>query len=173
MNITTAGNESEALEDADGAVDGGELESEAEQSDKSYIYVFVCGAVLNPGVYELLPDARAEDALNAAGGFAEAADLDAINLAEKVTDEMRLYFPYEGEDTVDAGEQEEQDLRININTATASQLKELSGIGDVKAAAIIEYRNEHGDFGSTEEIMNVDGIGESLYSQIKDDIRVE
>jgi competence protein ComEA len=167
--------------------------TETEQAQSAYdsttgeavIYVFVCGAVQNEGVYELPVNARADAALKAAGGFSENADTSAVNLAGTLTDGQQLYFPEIGEaidgdsvvsqngsaNNLDADSQ--GDERINLNTATKEQLTSLSGIGDVKAENIIAYRDKNGSFQNTEDIMNVDGIGQALYDKIKDKIYVE
>jgi competence protein ComEA len=145
------------------------------------IYVFVCGAVQNEGVYELPVDARAEAALEAAGGFSENANTSAVNLAGTLVDGEQLYFPEIGEE-VDieslnsenkSGNISGQDDRINLNTATKEQLTTLSGIGDVKADNIIAYRDKTGSFQNAEDIMNVDGIGQAIYDKIKEKIYVD
>ena len=161
--------EEESAEDASADTDEGSLQV-------TEIYVYVCGAVAHPDVYELTEGARAADALDAAGGFLDDADVDAINLAGFVYDGEQLYFPYEGEDyspeSSSGASTDSSSGLVNINTATLDELKTLSGIGDVKAAAIIEYREQYGSFGSIDEIMNVNGIGDNLYQQIKDYITV-
>ncbi len=175
--------ESSSLEADDTYADDSDDTTDTEDA---YIYVFVCGAVVNEGVYELEPDARVEEALDAAGGFTEEADTDAVNLAETLADEQKLYFPTE--DEVASGDWQSQDEtsvtvtnaneegsdtdKININSASKEELMTLSGIGEAKAAGIINYREENGAFNSIEDIMNVSGIGESLYRNIKDAITI-
>ncbi|MBQ7582965.1 MAG: ComEA family DNA-binding protein [Lachnospiraceae bacterium] len=151
------------------------------------VVVHVCGAVREPGVYELPKDARVADALLAAGDFAADADTDYWNQAAYLTDGQQVYVPTEEETAAAAsgGENAGQDGmggqflsdtasgadtsgRININTATAAQLKSLPGIGDVKAASIIAYRESKGAFSDVSEIQQVDGIKEGLYRQICD-----
>ncbi|MBO4609054.1 MAG: helix-hairpin-helix domain-containing protein [Lachnospiraceae bacterium] len=140
------------------------------------IVVYICGSVQNPGVYELPAGSRVCDGLDAAGGFSEGADEKRINLAGILSDGDMVFFPEEGESipegasdyvTGSAGNESVTSL-ININTAGEQALCTLPGIGSSKAQAIIKYREEHGSFKDIKEIMNVNGIGESLYSQIKD-----
>ena len=145
------------------------------------LYADICGAVENPGVYELEDGARICDLVKLAGGLTEEADLNVLNQAEKVTDGMkvRVYTKEEAVDLpVQAGTgmtttEEADSSRININTADQTQLVTLSGIGAARAADIIAYRTEHGSFQTIEEIMNVSGIKESTFQKIKDQIVVE
>ena len=143
-------------------------------------YADICGAVENPGVYELEEGARICDLVKLAGGLTEDADLNILNQAEKVTDGMKVRV-YTKEEAADLPVQtgtgmimtEEDSGRININTADQTQLMTLSGIGAARAADIIAYRTEHGSFQTIEEIMNVSGIKESTFQKIKDQIVVE
>lgn len=147
-------------------------ESLAEESVAPEIRVYVCGAVEAPGVVSLPEGSRAEDALLAAGGFSENAWRDYVNLAERVTDGQKLYFP-----TQDEAEslvvQEKTDSLVNINTADAATLCTLPGIGESRAKDIIAYRDAHGNFESCEDIMKVSGIKASVYSKISDRITVK
>lgn len=150
--------------------------------DTEYIWVYVCGAVKNPGVFMLESGSRAVDALELAGGFGDDADEEYVNLAKALVDGERLYFPtvgeYEGtgeerfpEDfTEDVGQ--ENVYPININTADEDKLCMIPGIGPTKASAIVAYRDKYGKFESTEDIMNVTGIGEGTYSKIREYICV-
>lgn len=138
------------------------------------LYIYVCGSVAFPGVYELAPGSRVCDALDAAGGFTEDADVSRINLAAVVRDGDMIFFPKVGEEMPEgasAGLTSEDDTGVrcvNINTADVALLCTLPGIGESKAKAIIRYREEHGAFGDKQEIMNVSGIGENLYGNISD-----
>ncbi|MCM1064844.1 MAG: helix-hairpin-helix domain-containing protein [Eubacterium sp.] len=116
---------------------------------------------------------RAADALEAAGGFAPEAAEEAVNLAAKVSDGEKLYFPARGEYEIQA-EQEKATASglVNINTADAAQLCTLPGIGESRAADIIAYRESHGDFAACEDIMRVSGIKESVYNKISGKITV-
>ncbi|MBQ0146626.1 MAG: helix-hairpin-helix domain-containing protein [Lachnospiraceae bacterium] len=150
------------------------------------IIVYVCGAVNNPGVYELNTGDRIIDAVETAGGFAGEADIDYLNLAETVGDGLKIYVPTEKEveegysekpvsasvnpsaDSGSAGMAE----KVNINTAQIEQLKTLKGVGDSRAKDIIEFRNTHGPFEKIEDIMLVPGIKNGMFEKIKDNIEV-
>ena len=143
--------------------------------DDAWVYVYVCGSVVTPGVYELEQGSRVCDALEAAGGFSEGADENRINLAAGVRDGEMIFFPMEGEEIPDAAagyaygiEGSAEGGLININTADVTLLCTLPGIGESKAKAIIRYREEHGAFRDITEIRNVSGIGENLYRDIAD-----
>ena len=133
------------------------------------ICVYVCGAVETPGIVFLPEGSRAADALEAAGGFASYAAVDAVNLAAKISDGEKLYFPDCEEYRAQAEKQASASAGlVNINTADAAQLCTLPGIGESRAADIIAYREAHGGFASCEDIMNVSGIKESVYNKISD-----
>ncbi len=152
--------------------------SAEEEKEDTVIRVYVCGAVVNPGVVEISAGSRAEDALLAAGGFAEEAAREAVNLADWVSDGQKLYFPAEGEafaaDTggVSSGGEAASGL-VNINTADAATLCTLPGVGESRAADIIAYREANGGFDSCEDIMKVSGIKNALYEKIRDKITVK
>ena len=140
------------------------------------ICVFVCGAVKNPGVVFMPQGSRAADALEAAGGFTEDAAVGAVNLAAKISDGEKWYFPTqeEFEEQVYDGLEEIPGSRlININTADPAQLCTLPGIGESKAADIIAYRETHGDFAACKDIMQVPGIKENVYNKISDKITIK
>ena len=138
---------------------------EADDTGKT-VFVYVCGAVCQPGVYELSAQSRAYEAVAMAGGLLENARSDAVNLAEVLTDGQKLHIPYIGEDAV-------TDATVNINTATVDMLMTLKGIGQTRAEDIIAYREKHGSFQNKEDIMNVDGIKQGTYDKIKDNISVQ
>lgn len=148
------------------------------------IKVYVCGAVQRPDVYEISADSRIVDAVSAAGGFAIDAYPEAMNLAETVSDGSRIYVPTKEEvdalavvysDTGSGSGDTTSDStgRVNINTATLEELTTLPGIGDTRARAIIDYREQNGGFGNIEDIMQVTGIKEKSFSKIKDSICVK
>ena len=153
----------------------GKSDSEKEKSTEN-IFVYVCGAVQKPGVYELLPGQRICDAIEAAGGLSEQAAGDSLNQAEVLSDgQMLRVLTTEEAATVQPGQEtaeSSRDGRVDINTADASALMSLPGIGQSKADAIIAYRNEHGAFKTPEELMNISGIKEGVYQKIKDSIKV-
>ena len=152
-----------------------ELSEMPVETEPEMIFVDVCGAVMNPGVFQ---------AIEAAGGFLPEAAASAVNQAQPVSDGQQIYVPTQEEaeegalpaaiQPADPGsETTDANGVVNINTADASALKSLSGIGDAKAQAILTYREEHGFFSSIEEIMQVPGIKESTFSAIKDKIAVK
>ncbi|TCT16359.1 competence protein ComEA [Natranaerovirga pectinivora] len=155
----------------------GKIEEITEESedliDDKMIYVFLCGAINNPGVYEVVDGTRVFEVMNLAGGLADNADQTVVNQAQPVMDGQQIYFPTIKE--VEEGYIEEISVGqylININTASIEQLITLPGVGEVRAQTIINFRNKNGRFKSTEEIMNVDGIKEGIYNRIKDFITV-
>ena len=150
------------------------VSGDQEPAGERRIFVHVCGAVRAPGVVELLEGSRAEDALLAAGGFAEDARDDYVNLAALVKDGEKLYFPtiHEAQE-LERGNGGEENALVNINTANAEQLCTLPGIGESRAGDIIAYRESNGGFGAPEDIMKVSGIKESVYEKLKDKITTE
>lgn len=140
-------------------------------------YVYVCGEVMQPGVYEVAEGARVCDVLELAGGLTESAAKEALNQAEPVMDGQMIKVPDEEAYLLQQTESadsaaEPEDGRINLNTASKEQLMMLSGIGASKAETILSYREEHGAFKSIEELMNIPGIKNGVFEKIKDNIRV-
>lgn len=129
------------------------------------LVVYVSGAVVAPDVYRLAPGARVVDALQAAGGLVELADVSGINLAAQVRDGEHIRVPYAGEAVAPAAASEQSGL-INLNRASAAELEELPGIGATLAARIIERRETKGPYQRVEELREVTGIGEKLFTQI-------
>ena len=142
----------------------------------STVQVHVTGAVKNPGVYVLLENARNMDAITAAGGATSEADLERINLSEFIKDGQRVYVPYKGEPISTSERSSTISLSstvptlVNINTADADALMSLPGIGEVKAAAIIAYRETYGPFTRIEALLNVKGIGQSTLEGLREHI---
>ena len=137
------------------------------------IYVHICGEVNNPGVYELAEGSRIFEAVEAAGGFTEAAAQASLNLAQVISDEEQIVILTQDEAEEKARLEREQAAGIvNLNTASKEQLMTLPGIGESRAEDILRYRQESGGFQAIEEIMNVPGIKESAYLKIKDSITV-
>lgn len=134
------------------------------------IRIHVTGAVNIPGVYTLPETARLEDAINAANGLQEKADPQLLNLAAELVDGQRIFIPQLQEATLAT---DERGLNfgaisvININTASIKELEELPGIGEVKAQAIIDYRQQNGLFTSLQDLMKVEGISQSLYEKLE------
>ena len=137
----------------------------------SEIVVHVAGAVENPGVYTLQEGERVEDALQMAGVLPEA-DIDALNRASVLSDGQKIVVSVKNTGNQQMEEQAIDDGLISINQAGLTQLMTLPGIGEVKAQAILEYRTQHGGFSSIEELRQVNGIGESIFSQIKNKIKI-
>ena len=151
-------------------------ESEESSVQPQVIFVDIGGAVEEPGVYEVAKDTRLFEVIEMAGGLSEDADPDHVNRASFVEDGQKIIIPVKGSEythdgTAAAFSPEADSGLININTASADELKTLSGIGDVTAEKIIEYRSSTA-FKSKEDIMSVDGIGSKTYEKIKDDITV-
>jgi competence protein ComEA len=138
------------------------------------IYVYVCGAVLYPGVAELPAGSRANDAVAMAGGFTHEADVSYVNLAAYVADGEKIYIPTKEEaGAIQASEEAESNGLVNINTADSQVLCTLPGIGESRAQDIITYRQEQGAFAAPEDIMLVPGIKEAAFAKIKDYIVVK
>lgn len=179
-------------------IDNGSEAVSDKEMQQAMIYVDVCGAVANPGVFQLAAGSRVFQAIEAAGGYLPEAALTCVNRAGVLTDGQQLYIltqeemerqgldPAEmagasdgqmngsagtGQNTGMAA-QVQQDNRININTADEAQLTTLTGIGATRAQAIIAYREENGPFAAIEDIMNVQGIKEGTFAKIKDEIVV-
>lgn len=183
---------------SDADIDNGSEAVSDKEMQQAMIYVDVCGAVVNPGVFQLAAGSRVFQAIEAAGGYLPEAALTCVNRAGVLTDGQQLYIltqeemerqgldPAEivkasdGQMNGSAGTgqntgmtaQVQQDNRININTADEAQLTTLTGIGATRAQAIIAYREENGPFAAIEDIMNVQGIKEGTFAKIKDEIVV-
>lgn len=146
----------------------------AETESCGVVYVYVCGEVTTPGVYELSTGARIYEAVALAGGLTENADASVINQAEPVTDGMMIRIPEMGSETASAAQALSEgqimaadgSVLVDLNTADAAALMTLPGIGESKAAAIIAWRQENGRFTAIEDLMNVSGIGDSTYERL-------
>lgn len=151
-------------------------------STPSPLRVYVTGAVLRPDVYQLAPGGIVKDAIEAAGGATDDADLKRVNLAQELHDQQQVYVPRIGETDAPppvTGEEPASPpgssttgAKINLNTATLEELDILPGIGPAIAQRIIDYREANGPFKSIEEITLVSGIGDTTYEKIKDRITV-
>lgn len=162
-----------------------EASPENNEEKPAELVVYVCGAVNAPGIYTLAADSRLYEAIALAGGFSAEADPAYHNLARSIVDGERIYILSFAETKTLTAEQQVSgeegaanasrgtDALINLNTATAELLMELPGIGESKAASILEYRARIGQFTDTREIMNVSGIGEAVFEKIKDKITVK
>ena len=175
------------------------VDNQTEDNSKanSEIYVYVTGEVNNPGVVIIDKGSRIIDAINAAGGTTNNANIAKVNLVYVLEDGMKVNIPsnndlkedynfeYITKSSGDVSEisvesdSKKSDLGtstnhtiVNINTATQTELETLPGIGPSLALKIINYRKENGKFSSSEDIKNVSGIGESKFEQLKKYIRV-
>lgn len=141
------------------------------------IYVSVLGQVAEPGVFILDEGARVYEAINAAGGALENANLNSLSLVEVLKDGSQIVVTGydDGISGVPSGQAltDVTEKKININTASLAELTTLSGIGTKRAGDIIAYRESKGNFEKIEDIMKVSGIKESIFEKVKDDITVK
>lgn len=143
--------------------------------EEEYIFVYISGEVKNPGVYQVIEDARIYEVVIEAGGYTIEADEIACNLAAKVSDGMHIHIANKNdESTINSSSTGNTDTggKVNLNSASLSDLTSIPGIGMVKAEAIIAYREIHGNFQSIEDVMEVDGIKSGTYENIKEYIEV-
>ncbi len=133
------------------------------------IVVHLTGEVHKPGVYQVAEEIRLYELIEEAGGFKDEANEDYLNLARQVFDGEQIHVPSK-EEVINADSQVSVNGKININKDQVELLITLTGIGENKANAIIDYRNEHGPFKRIEDIMLVDGIKEAMFNKIKNDI---
>lgn len=169
-----------ASEDTDRQDDATQQEistvEKALEDEKSVpVTVHICGAVVNPGVYELPPGSRIVDAVDKAGGLSVDADESYVNLAAVPNDGEQIFIPTIEESVIMKQTRQETGVssgKVNINTADKTLLCTLPGIGDTRAADIIAYRQEHGNFSAIEDIMQVSGIKEGSFQKIKEMIVV-
>lgn len=151
-----------------------DLTTEKEQVEESgNLFIYICGQIQKPGVYELERGSRICDVIEMAGGFCESASTEYWNLAQVLEDGMMIYVPTV-EEAKERGIEEEKasDGKIDINTATKEMLVTLPGIGKTRADAIIKYREEVGTFSNIEDIMQVPGIKQGAFDKIKEYIKV-
>lgn len=136
------------------------------------IAVDIEGAVAVPGVRRIPADSLVEDALVLAGGTTEQADLERMakemNRSDKLKDHQKIYVPFIGE----SGAAEAVDGKVNLNTATADQLDTLPGVGPGTATKILNYRKEQGAFSAPEELMDIPGISDKKFEELKDKVTV-
>lgn len=152
-------------------------EEQSEETHISQITVHITGAINNPGVIIIEEGARIVDALEAAGGETEEADVNRLNLAYVLEDGEKLYIPSKNEEeqeyiTQGKDNMSEGQSKININVAQIGELITLPGVGEATANKIIEYRKENGKFQKIEDLKNVPGIGDSKFENIKMLIKV-
>jgi competence protein ComEA len=130
------------------------------------IKVEIAGAVAAPGVYDVPVRSRVIDGIEAAGGIVSSADLSGINQVAFLMDGQKVTVPFESAEASDQAQSIGNGL-ININTATVDELDELPGIGEVRAQAIVDYRNQNGPFASVDDLLAVDGISEGVLEDLR------
>lgn len=158
-----------------------------DESKSAKIYVDISGAVKQPGVYQLPEGSRLFDLLKQAGGLTEDAAIQTVNQAMIIQDQQKIIIltqaqaqSLDTENINNNGHLEEKSAeksskeagKININQADLTQLQQLSGIGEKKAQAIIDYRNENGSFKTIEDLAKVTGIGEKTVEKLRDSITI-
>ncbi len=136
-------------------------------SEPAMIVVAIDGAVESPGIYKLPYGSRVHDLLEVSGGYLSSSDLEAINQAALLIDGQRLFVPTHDTDAGARMASSPTPLLIDINRATAEELDQLPGIGEVKAEAIVAYRNQNGPFRAVDDLVLVDGISEALLEDIR------
>jgi competence protein ComEA len=147
------------------------------------LFVHVSGAVRTPGLYRLSDGARVVDAVAAAGGFADGAAKDAVNLARQVADGEQLVVPVAGAETPaphaaegvpggPGGPAAQAGTRLNLNSADAAALDALPRIGPALAARIVAWREQNGRFTSVDDLLAVPGIGEKMLESLRDLVTV-
>ncbi|KRK37830.1 helix-hairpin-helix domain-containing protein [Levilactobacillus parabrevis] len=157
-------------------------------SHDTRVFVDVQGAVAHPGLYEFSAGMRVADAVKSAGGLTAKADRQQVNLASRLTDQQQLAIPMKGEKPVDVGGKESAATKtsqsgggasaksggpaavINLNTATVTDLQQLTGIGEKKAQKIVDYRTAHGSFQTVKDLTQVPGFGEKTVANLQDQL---
>lgn len=163
-----------------------EEDENKENNKEGLIYVHITGEVKNAGLVELKEGARIINAIEAAGGVTEKADLSKVNLAYILSDGLKLNIPgvdninntnivgsSSGENILDEGSCKISGGKVNINIANQAELETVSGIGPSTALKIIEYRVAHGKFKKIEDLKKVEGIGEAKFNNLKNEITVK
>lgn len=152
--------------------------TEKDIKESSEIMIHITGAVKNPGVIEVDKDFRLKDVVDKCGGLKDDADINNINLAMKVEDEMKIHIPSIEEtnenikDISNINQNiDNQNNKVNLNKATKEELMTLPGIGESKSEKIIQYREDN-IFKKIDDIKNVNGIGDKTFESFKDLIDV-
>ncbi|GAB3875621.1 ComEA family DNA-binding protein [Kibdelosporangium lantanae] len=135
------------------------------------IVISIVGRVPTPGLVTLTEGARVADAVRVAGGASETDSL-GLNMARRLSDGEQLYVGISAPPEVAAVESSTKPAKVNLNTATMSQLDELPGVGEVTAKRIIDWRTEHGRFTAVTQLRQIDGIGDSRFARLKDLVTV-
>lgn len=147
----------------------------APSPEPSPIIVDVAGAVRRPGVYEFRDGDRIIDAIRTAGGPTGKASMDALNLAAPLTDGAQILVPLAappGQAVSGSTTTGGPAPLVNVNTASATELEELPGIGEVIAQRIVDYRTQNGPFANVDDLLDVSGIGDAILGDIRDLVTV-
>lgn len=155
-----------------------------EDARPKVMYTDIKGSVKEPCIYSFSSEERVYDVLKRAGGLLEEADSDRINFSAKIEDQQVLYIPAVGEEPPEhlnqsaspEGKQSTADTepsKININTASPSELQQIPGIGSVKAQEIIRFREENGSFQKVEDLQEISGIGEKTVEKLKNFVTIK
>jgi len=146
------------------------------------VTVYICGAVVSPGVFELPEGSRVKAAVDQAGGFTPKADAISVNLAEVITDGQQIVIYEQGSESAATGTggpvkakpsgTAPSGLPVSINHGSLEALMLLDGIGEKTAQKIMDYRKAQGGFKNIEELKNVPGIGDKKFDQIKNDVKL-
>lgn len=142
-----------------------DLESSFETALNQHYMVDLRGEVMRPGVYKVESGSVLNDVIELAGGVTKNADTTHINFVQVINTNMKIVILSINENN---GRENVEDGKLNLNTSTKEQIMTIPKIGEVKAKAIIDYRNMTGGFKEIEELLKVNGIGESLYQEIKE-----
>jgi competence protein ComEA len=152
-----------------------ELQEEEDQSVATEYIIDLKGEIKRPGVYQVSENDRVEDVIQLAGGFTNKADKQMINLAERVYDEMVIYVPSKDEnleETQQALNTGSDDQKVKVNIASVEEMQTIPGIGEVKANAIVEYRDTYGRFEKLEDLTKVSGIGDKTVEKLEEYVRI-
>lgn len=162
----------------------------SDETGTQICYVYICGEIVNPGVYRMEEGSRVFQTVELAGGFTEQAAVEYLNMADTVQDGMKLVVPSKSEleegqkyglnpglgadsgSALNGAGASLAPVKVNLNTAGREELMTLKGIGEAKADDIIKYRKEQGPFRRIEDIMKISGIKEAAFQKIKNDITV-
>jgi len=181
--------EAEEYIEVNNEIAGLDMEGESQEIEEEYeeIILHIVGAIKNPGIVRIKEGSRIVDVIEAAGGITEDADMSKINLAYIVEDGQKIFVPSitdeiteeteyvtsESGDNIIVDNNEGENMMVNINKATQTELETLPGIGPAMALRIIEHREENGNFENIEDIKNVKGIGDAKFENIKNNICVK
>jgi competence protein ComEA len=188
LGVRYLGHWASAAQPTGAASGGGQIR--VERAGGGRVIVHVAGAVRKPGVYRLAGGARVADAVERAGGATRRADLGGVNLAAKLEDGRQIVVPVRARAGAQAGAAGSLTAPgaatagggaaaagpaaapVNLNSATPEQLDTLPGVGPATVQKILEYREQHGGFGSVEELGQVSGIGEKRLAALRDQVQV-